>query len=800
MLGLRLFGGLALDNPERREIGRAGQRRRLALLAILASPPGTPVSRDKLLALLWPEIPADDGRHRLSVALYDLRQALGEDAIAFTTQAITLAPNHLRIDTADFDRAVARQDWEKAVALYSGPFMDGVYLVDAAEFEQWVDQRRSALERSYARALEMVANARAQSGEHDRAVDAWQALTNIDPYSERYAAGLMRALDAAGNRSGALRYAAEHTERLRAELDAEPARDIELLATELKRSAGNRSATSPSLSQDAVEVTAPEPSNARRIPGRRVVPAAVLVTGLIVLTAALRFLPSGTLLRMAPADASATAGTETPAMQALHAGEVHLRAGRFVEAVTAFERALRADSGLAVAYLQFAVAILWADQPGSDAHAAVARALERRDQLYGINRVLLDGFAAWKNGEWHRAEGLYRRALTIDANSMDARHQLGEVLFHYNAVQGRPTNEARAEFERVLAGEPNHYGALWHLAQLAARDGRRDDVARLTDRMLALEPDGIRRLEVEALRFSAQRDGAGFTRLLERLRDADESLLFGIGWRLAIYSRDLDGAARVFALLTDARRMPYAHALGYAQLLYVDAARGRYDVARDRLDTLVALSTSNVPYVWPALLLASAPGKPIDQQLLHLLRDTLSQGGYQNRSAGDIKDNDLANWAALGVTYAMLNDLAAARQVASGLEQYAAGLPAAAARQRDYANARSALIRAVVARQSHEPVQVLRWVDHNLAYRWFGDALVDPDLSYGFARYIRAEALRDLGRLREADAWFATIAEHDPSDLLFLPSALLQRAGLAATRGNASAAAAFRLQASELSS
>src|SRR6185503_15476783 len=52
---LRVLGGLALIGPDGPIGGRAGQRRRLALLAILAHARGRPVSRDKLIALLWPE-------------------------------------------------------------------------------------------------------------------------------------------------------------------------------------------------------------------------------------------------------------------------------------------------------------------------------------------------------------------------------------------------------------------------------------------------------------------------------------------------------------------------------------------------------------------------------------------------------------------------------------------------------------------------------------------------------------------------------------------------------------------------
>jgi DNA-binding SARP family transcriptional activator len=55
MLSFRVLGELSLSGPEGPVTGRASQRRRLALLAVLAVARGRPVTRDKLVALLWPD-------------------------------------------------------------------------------------------------------------------------------------------------------------------------------------------------------------------------------------------------------------------------------------------------------------------------------------------------------------------------------------------------------------------------------------------------------------------------------------------------------------------------------------------------------------------------------------------------------------------------------------------------------------------------------------------------------------------------------------------------------------------------
>src|SRR4051794_26861648 len=85
MLRLRTFGGLTLSRGEENLTGAVTQRRRLALLALLAVARDTGLSRDKLLAWLWPDSDAERARHVLNQLLYAQRRQVG-DAALFTGQ------------------------------------------------------------------------------------------------------------------------------------------------------------------------------------------------------------------------------------------------------------------------------------------------------------------------------------------------------------------------------------------------------------------------------------------------------------------------------------------------------------------------------------------------------------------------------------------------------------------------------------------------------------------------------------------------------------------------------------------
>src|SRR5438270_130271 len=159
MLNLRLFGGLSLTDSERAVPARATQRRRLALLAILAVGDERPTSKDRLLALLWPDADREHGRHLLSDSLYVLRDALGDELFRRIGDLVALDPARATSDVRQFRRALSSGDFLAAAEIHGarGIFLDGVHLVDSAEFEGWVDAERARLATEYEHALDSLA-------------------------------------------------------------------------------------------------------------------------------------------------------------------------------------------------------------------------------------------------------------------------------------------------------------------------------------------------------------------------------------------------------------------------------------------------------------------------------------------------------------------------------------------------------------------------------------------------------------------------------------------------------------------
>lgn len=245
MFSLLLFGGASLRSSEQPLSGPVTQRRRLALLALLAVSGGRAVTRDRLIAHLWPESDTDRARHLLSESLYVIRKALGNDAVLAAGDELRLNPEVVATDVAEFEEALERGAVEHAVSLYRGPFLDGFFLGEAAEFERWAEGERTRLARCYERALDTKAKAHEAADDFSAAAEAWRQLAVADPYNSRVALQFMRALAATGDRAGALQHARVHTLLLREEFDAEPDPEIAAYAERLRTEPGQASLPSP---------------------------------------------------------------------------------------------------------------------------------------------------------------------------------------------------------------------------------------------------------------------------------------------------------------------------------------------------------------------------------------------------------------------------------------------------------------------------------------------------------------------------------------------------------------------------
>ncbi|HET6363141.1 MAG TPA: BTAD domain-containing putative transcriptional regulator [Gemmatimonadota bacterium] len=233
---LQTLGRLALRGPAAADAPTADfaqQNRRLAVLAAVAAAGERGRNRDQLLLFFWPDASQQRARHSLEQTLYLIRRSV--DAEAFLgVNPLRLNPSVVACDVEEFEAAIGAGDLAAAAELYQGPFLEGFYLSDAPEFEQWMDGERSRLEALYLKALERLAENAEGARDTEAAVAWWRKLSDADPLSTRYALGLMRGLASAGDHAAALRHARTHERLVEKELGAGAGPEIATLAGEIR--------------------------------------------------------------------------------------------------------------------------------------------------------------------------------------------------------------------------------------------------------------------------------------------------------------------------------------------------------------------------------------------------------------------------------------------------------------------------------------------------------------------------------------------------------------------------------------
>ncbi len=252
----------------------AAQPKRLALLAYLAiASHGGAHRRDSLLALFWPELNTDESRRALRQALHALRQFLDDGMLeSRRDDQVALADNRDWCDVVAFERAITALQFEAALALYQGPFLDGVFVSDVStDFEQWVGNTRNRLALSAMRAANSLAEQAYVA--HDQCAEVrWAtAATRLQPDDEASVRRLMQALDRGGDRPQALRVFEAFQARLLSELGAKPSSNTMALVQLLR--------TPAPLTSEARKPTGANTDNETRYATRGAEPPTEIVTG-----------------------------------------------------------------------------------------------------------------------------------------------------------------------------------------------------------------------------------------------------------------------------------------------------------------------------------------------------------------------------------------------------------------------------------------------------------------------------------------------------------------------------------------
>jgi eukaryotic-like serine/threonine-protein kinase len=153
------------------------------------------------------------------------------------------------------------------------------------------------------------------------------------------------------------------------------------------------------------------------------------------------------------AHTAALTSRSLPALKLYLDAERNLRAAQYDSAIAGFQRAIEADSSFALAHYRLAVAGLFVGRMGLIG-PAMERALALDQRLSERDRRLLSAFTDLVRGAPDRAERQYREFLEAYPDDVEARFELANLLYIYNAPRGRSPAEAREQYALVLETDP----------------------------------------------------------------------------------------------------------------------------------------------------------------------------------------------------------------------------------------------------------------------------------------------------------------------------------------------------------
>ena len=213
ILRVGMLGGFRVAVGDREVPPDAWKLKKAAVVVkLLALEPGHTLHREQVMEALWPNLGRSAASNNLRGALYaarrvlDPRQEETPQYLGSLGGRISLCPDgDLLVDVEAFEHAARTTrrstepgTYEAAIGLYEGE------LLPEDRYEQWAEERRGELQKTYISLLIGLASAHESRGDHGSAIEALREATVEEPANEEAHVGLMRLYALSGHQADAL--------------------------------------------------------------------------------------------------------------------------------------------------------------------------------------------------------------------------------------------------------------------------------------------------------------------------------------------------------------------------------------------------------------------------------------------------------------------------------------------------------------------------------------------------------------------------------------------------------------------
>jgi predicted ATPase len=247
------LGAVSVRSAEGEVSGNAlgGRRARIALVALALAE--QPVPADRLAAMIWSDSPPTTWQVALRGIVSGLRTAaaaagLGEQRLIVTTPSGYALAGNVSVDVRalskrlrEAERLLEHERFAAAlVEIELATRAEGAALLPGEDLD-WLAPHRQAIDDCRLRALQIEVDAAGRLGDHHRAVSAARRAVEATVLDERAHRALIRALERAGDRAGAVNAYERCRSVLADQLGIDPSRetvDVYLAALSDQAAAG----------------------------------------------------------------------------------------------------------------------------------------------------------------------------------------------------------------------------------------------------------------------------------------------------------------------------------------------------------------------------------------------------------------------------------------------------------------------------------------------------------------------------------------------------------------------------------
>ncbi len=492
------------------------------------------------------------------------------------------------------------------------------------------------------------------------------------------------------------------------------------------------------------------------------------------------------LIERSGADPTFMGDLATDSIEALKhfiVGDRAYYAGDYSQAVEHLRRATEIDGDFSLAWFRLSQAATWSWEWTTN-RVAIKKALEGMDRLSTVNLDLVHAWDDFLSPSPVGAENRYRALAQRDPSLIEAWNGLGEVMVHYNLLQGRPTDQSKGHFQRVLAIEPNYGEVRFHLLEFAARERNPEDFQSL---LAGVSPESDQHLAwraVHAFGFGTAADQIRIESELERAPEAQVVLAVS---RVLSNLHDFPAAEGLAYLLTRSHRDPEWQTEIHGLIAALKFAQGQWRAAKEELH-LVRQDETRKGEGWALemeALLSTFPPLNTPQDELTALRDALEAWRWETAEPSTVQglflphyqDHEALQDYALGLLNLELGTSDGYWSHLAELDRYGSHEEARKTGRVLWQSlkAREALFQrgdTLGARQQWEAVQEFPRLELIPASPFYSRAL---------DRWLLAEVLRKQGRdlgnrdlLNQALVWYETLSDGWGEFLLAAPAHLRQ--------------------------